>query len=130
MNDSALVRSPLKTLGSSPIALASLAQGTGCRLAGRFGLPSSGPPGRPPGGPPSPSLPDPRGPPPGDPPPPWNGFYSGGGGPSSSALLNALSKLMVSLVSVSELVWVIVAGGLYLRVKHVFQAELGAGRGV
>src|SRR5258708_37783621 len=119
MNDSALVRSPLKTSGSSPIALASLAQGTGCRLAGRFGLPSSGPPGRPPGGPP-----------PGDPPPPWNGFYSGGGGPSSSALLNALSKLMASLVSVSELVWVIVAGGLYLRAKHVFQAELGAGRGV
>ena len=130
MNDLALVRSPLKTSGSSPIAFASLAQGTGHRLAGRFGLPPSGPPGGPPGGPPNPSLPDPGSPPPGGSPPPWNGFHSGGGDPPLSALLNALSKLIVSLVSVSEIVWVIVAGRSYLRVKRVFQVELGAGKGV
>src|SRR5258708_944939 len=128
MNDSALVRSLLKTSGSSPIAFVSLAWGTGCRLVGRFGFPPSGPPGGPPGGPLSPSPPGPKGFPPGG--PPWNGFHSGGGSPSSSALLNALSKLVVSLVSVSEIIWVIVAGGSYLRVKCVFQAELGAGRGV
>src|SRR5258708_26983220 len=126
MNDSALVRSPLKTSGSSPIAFASLARGTGCRLVGRFGLPPSGPPGRPPGGPPGPPPLDPGGPPP----PPWNGFHSGGGSSSLLALLNALSKLVASLVSVSELVWVIVAGGSYLRAKCVFQAELGASKGV
>src|SRR5258708_3778564 len=125
MNDSALVRSPLKTSGSSPITFASLAQGTGHRLVGRFGFPPSGPPGGPSGGPPDLPLPDPRGPS-----PPWNGFHSGGGDPPSSALLNALLKLMASLVSVSEIVWVIAAGGSYLRAKHVFQAELGAGKGV
>src|SRR5713226_3443246 len=118
MNDSALVRSPLKTSGSSPIAFASLAWGTGHRLVGRFGSPPPGSPGGPPGGPPDPPLPDPEGPPPGGPPPPWNGFHSGGGSSPSSALLNALSKLVVSLVSVSEIVWVIVASGLYLRAKR------------
>src|SRR5260370_5810522 len=96
MNDSGLVRAPLKTSGSSPIAFVSWAQGT------------------PPRGPPS----------------PWNGFDNGGSGSSSSILLNALLKLIASLVSVSELIWVTMVGGSYLRAKHVFQAELGVGKGV
>src|SRR5713226_4050052 len=124
MNGSALVQSPLKTSGSSPIAFASWAQGTGHRLAGRFGPAGTGsPPPGPPGGPPALS------PPPGGPPPPWNGLHTGGCGSSSLILLNALSKLAASLVSTSVLVWVTMAGGLYLRAKCAFQAELGVGKG-
>src|SRR5713226_3218648 len=101
----------------------------GCRLAGRFGLvgigstPCGGPPGGPCGGPPPPSPPlsppsspplsppsspplsPPSSPPPGGPPPPWNSFHSDGcGSPPSLAHLNALLKLIVSLVLTSELV--------------------------
>src|SRR5258708_9738264 len=134
MNDSALVRSPLKTSGSSPIAFASWAWGTGHRLAGRFGPAGAGsPPSGPPSGPPAPSPP-PGGPPalsppPGGPPPPRNGLHAGDCASSSLVLFNALSKLIVSLVSTSELVWVTIAGGLYARPKCAFQAELGSGRG-
>ncbi|SRR5258708_11620843 len=128
MNDSALVQSPLKTSGSSPIAFASWAWGTGRRLAGRFGpagtgSPPPGPPGGSPGGPPTLS------PPPGGPPPHWNGLHTGGCDSSSSVLLNALSKLVASLVSTSVLVWVTMVGGLYSRAKHAFQVELGVGKG-
>src|SRR5229473_3839977 len=135
MNDLALVQSPLKTLGSSPIAFISRAWGTGRRLAGRFGPvgTGSGPPGGPPGGPPTPSPPPggPPGPspPPGGPPPPWNGLHSGGCGSSPSVCLNTLLKLVASLVLTSELVWVTMVGGSYARAKCVFQAELGVGRG-
>src|SRR5258708_19733360 len=104
MNASVLVQSAVKIFGSSPIAFASWARGTGRKLGGRFGPagigspPSGGPPGGPCGGPPPPS------PPPGGPPPPWNGFHSDGwGSPPSSAHLNALSKLVASLASPSEL---------------------------
>ncbi len=41
-----------------------------------------------------------------------------------------MSKLSASFVSISVLVWVTMVGGSYLRAKHVFQAVLGAGRGV
>src|SRR5258708_34859673 len=106
MNASALVRSPLKTSGRSPIAFVLWAQGTGCRLAGRAGPAGIGsPPAGPPGGPPALS------PPPGGPPPPWNGLHVGGCGPSSSVLLNALSKLVASLALTSVLVWVTMVGG-------------------
>ena len=136
MNNLALVRSPLKMSGSSPMAFMSWAWGTGRRLAGRFGLAGtgSGPPGGPPGGPPAPSPPPggPPGlsPPPRGPPPPWNGLHSGGCGSSPSVHLNTLLKLVASLVLTSELVWVTMVGGSYSRVKHAFQVGLGAGKGV
>src|SRR5216684_5917813 len=113
MNDSALVQSPLKMSGSSPIAFASWAWGTGRKLVGRFGLagigspPSGRPPSGPCGGPPPPFPPPspPPSPPPGGPPPPWNSFHSHGWGPPSlSVHLNALSKLVASLASTSELI--------------------------
>src|SRR5258708_18103552 len=98
MNGLALVQSPLKTSGSSPIAFASWAQGTGHRLAGRFGLAGTGaPPPGPPGGPPAlsppPGGPPPEGPPPGGPPPPSNGLPTGCCGSSSSTLFYTLLKL-------------------------------------
>src|SRR5260370_8854615 len=75
MNASALVQSPLKTSGSSPIGFVSWVRGTGHRLRGRLGPagigspPRGGPPGGPgPGSPPPPPFLPP--PPPCPPPPP------------------------------------------------------------
>src|SRR5713226_1694269 len=99
MNASALVRSPLKTSGSSPIGLVSCARGTGRRFGGRLGPAGIGSPSL--GGPPGGSPP----PPPFLPPPPPHGLQSGGWGSSpSSTHLKALSKLEASLVSTSEVV--------------------------
>src|SRR5258707_9664635 len=116
MNASALVLSPLKTSGSSPIGLASWARGTGRRLRGRLGPAGSGSPpgGGPPGGgsppPPPPSPP----PPPGGSPPPSYGLHSGGWELSpSSVRLKALSKVIVSFSSTWVLVWVTIGGGSY-----------------
>src|SRR5713226_9654340 len=100
MNASALVLSPLKTSGSSPIGLASWARGTGRRLRGRLGPAGIGSPGGgsppPPPFPPPPSLP----PPPGGPPPPSYGLHSGGWEPSPSLVrLKALSKVVASFSS-------------------------------
>src|SRR5229473_1204451 len=100
MNASALVRSPLKTSGSSPIGLASCVRGTGRRFGGRSGPAGIGPPafGGPSGGSPPPPPPFPP-PSPGGPPPPPRGLQSGGWGSSpSSTRLKALSKLVASLV--------------------------------
>src|SRR5216684_4869425 len=98
MNASALVRSPLKTSGSSPIGFASWVRGTGHRLAGRLGPAGIGSPGGlGAGSPPPPSPPPPPGgpPPSGGPPPPPCGFHSGGWLPSpSSVRLKALSKVV------------------------------------
>src|SRR5258707_11491128 len=114
MNASALVRSPLKTSGSSPIGFASWAWGTGHKLGGRFGPVGIGSPpsGGTPDGPfPPPSLP----PPSGGPLPPPCGLHSGGGASSpSSVRRKALLKLVASLVSTSEVVWVTMVGGSYL----------------
>src|SRR5258708_8790185 len=109
MNGLALVQSLLKMSGSSPIAFASWVRGTGHKLAGRFGPAGIGSPpsGRPPGGPRGgpPPLSPPLSPPPADPPPLWGGFHSDGwGSPPSSVHLNALSKLIASLASTSEVV--------------------------
>src|SRR5713226_4932297 len=118
MNASALVRSPLKTSGRSPIGLVSWARGTGRRLGGKFGPagigspPSGGPPGGPGAGlpPPPPSPP----PPPGGPPPPSYGLHSGGWLPSPSlVLLKALSKVVASFSCISVVVWVTMVGGWY-----------------
>src|SRR5258708_6641751 len=133
MKASALVRSPLKTSGSSPIGFASWARGTGHKFGGRLGPAGSGssPPGGPPGGPapPPPSPPPPPSLPPGGPPPPPYGFHWGGWASSSSSVrLKALSKLVASLVSTSELVWVTIVGGSYLREYRATQVEVG-GRG-
>src|SRR5260221_13523785 len=123
MNASALVRSPLKTSGSSPIGFALWARGTGRRLGGRLGPagigspPAGGPPGGPgAGSPPPPPFPPPPpgGPPPGGPPPPPYGLHSDGWVPSpSSVRLKALSKLVASFSSTSVLVWVTMVGGWY-----------------
>src|SRR5258708_17850656 len=130
MNASALVRSPLKTSGSSPIGLASCARGTGRRFGGRLGPAGTGSPllGGPPGGspPPPPSPPPPRG----GPPPPLRGLQSDGWGSSpSSTRLKALSKLEASLVSTSEVVWVTITGGSYLAEYCAIQAEVGGRMG-
>src|SRR5229473_2800184 len=107
MNASALVRSPLKTSGSSPIGFASWAWGTGHKLGGRLGPVGTGSPslGGPPGGsPPPPPFPPP---PPGGPPPPPYGLHSSGWVSSpSSVRLKALSKLVASFPSILVLVWV------------------------
>src|SRR5258708_1308329 len=118
MKASALVRSPLKTSGRSPIGLASWARGTGRRLGGRLGPAGIGSPpaGGPPGGPGPGSPPPPPSPPPplGGPPPPSYGLHSGGWLPSpSSVLLKALSKVMASFSCISVLVWVTIVGGWY-----------------
>src|SRR5258708_12427471 len=114
MNASALVQSPLKTSGSSPIGLASCARGTGRRFGGRLGPagigspPSGGPLG---GSPPPPPFPPP---PPGGPPPPLRGLQSVGWGSSpSSTRLKALSNLEASLVSPSQVVLLTMAGCSY-----------------
>src|SRR5216684_4988353 len=99
MNASALVRSPLKTSGSSPIGFASWARGTGRRLGGRLGLAGIGSPpgGGPPGGPGAGSPPPPPPPPSGGPPPPSYGLHSDGWGSSpSSVRLKALSNVVAS----------------------------------
>src|SRR5258707_10137342 len=123
MNASALVQSPLKTSGRSPIGLVSWARGTGRRLGGRLGPAGIGPPppGGPPGGPGAGSPPPP--PPPGGPPPPSYGFHSGGWLPSpSSVRLKALSKAVASFSSTSVLVWVTIVGGEYFWVNRLVQA--------
>src|SRR5258707_1173777 len=115
MNASALVRFPLKTSGRSPIGLASCARGTGHKFGGRSGPVGIGPPafGGPPGGSPPPPFPSPS---PGGPPPPPRGLQLGGWGSSPSSIrLKALSKLVASLVSTSEVVWVTMVGGSYLE---------------
>src|SRR5216684_754776 len=113
MNASALVRSPLKTLGSSPIGFASWARGMGWRLGGRLGPAGIGSP--PPGGGPGAGLPPPPPPPPpppGGPPPPSYGLHLGGWLLSpSSVRLKALSKVVVSFSSTSVLVCVTMVGG-------------------
>src|SRR5713226_4601161 len=116
MNASALVRSPLKTLGSSPIGFASWARGTGRKFGGRLGPVGirSPPPGGPPGGPGAGSPPPPPfpPPPPGGPPPPPYGLHSDGWVPSPSSVhLKALSKLVASFSSTLVLVWVTMVGG-------------------
>src|SRR5258708_8796994 len=105
MNASALVLSPLKTSGSSPIGRASWARGTGRRLGGRLALagigspPGGGPPGS--GSPPPPPFP----PPPSPPPPPSYGLHSRVWLPSPSLVrLKALSKVVASFSST----WVLV----------------------
>src|SRR5258707_10091858 len=108
MNASALVRSPLKTSGRSPIGLVSWARGTGHRLAGRLGPAGIGSPpaGGPPGGPGAGSPPPPPSPPPplGGPPPPSYGLHSAGRLPSPlSVRLKALSKVVASFSSISVL---------------------------
>ncbi|SRR5258707_13801632 len=106
MNASALVQSPLKTSGRSPIGLASWARGTGHKLGGRFGPAGAGSP--PAGGPRPPSPP----PPPGGPPPLSYGLHSGGWLLSLlSVRLNTLSKVVASFSSIPVLVWVTMAGG-------------------
>src|SRR5258707_6257422 len=127
MNTSALVRSPLKTSGSSPIGFMSGVRGMGRRLAGKFGPAGIGSPpaGGPPGGPPPPHLLPPSPPPGGPPPLPW-GFHSIDWELSPSSVhLNALSKLIASLVSTSKLVWVTMVGGSYLWEYRAIQAGVG-----
>src|SRR5229473_8074130 len=124
MNASALVQSPLKTSGSSPIGFASWAWGTGRKLGGKLGLAGIGSPGGPGGGPPPP----PPSPPPSSrgPPPPPCGLHSGVWGFSPSSVhLKALLKLVASFVSTSELVWVTMVGGSYLWEYHAIQAGVG-----
>src|SRR5260221_12668057 len=118
MNASALVRSPLKTSGSSPIGFVSWVRGTGRRLGGRLGPAGIGspPPGGPPGGPGagSPPPPPPPPPPPGGPPPPSYSLHSGAWLLSPSSVhLKALSKVVASFSSTSVLVWVTMVGGWY-----------------
>src|SRR5258708_21025464 len=136
MNASALVRSPLKTSGSSTIGLALLARGWGRRLAGRLGPAGGGSPpgGRPPGGPGAGSPPPPPPPPPppsparGGPLPSPNGLHSAGWLLSpSSVRLSALSKLVVSFSCILVLVWVTIAGGLYCSEYCLVQAAVGGG---
>src|SRR5216684_8974229 len=130
MNASALVRSPLKTSGSSPIGFASWARGTGRRLAGRLGPVGTGSPpgGGLPGGPGSPPPPPPPPPAPGGPPPPLYGFHSGGWLPSpSSVRLKALSKVVASFSCISVLVWVTMVGGVYFFEYFLVQASVGGG---
>src|SRR5258707_2918977 len=132
MNASALVRSPSKTSGSSPLGFASWARGTGHRLAGRLGPAGIGSPsgGGPPGGhgagsPPPPPPP----PPPGGPPPPPCGFHSAGWLLSpSSVRLKALSKVVASFSCMSVLVWVTMVGGLYFSEYRLVHASVGGGR--
>src|SRR5258708_5905336 len=120
MNASALVRSPLKTSGSSPIGRASWARGTGRRLAGRLGpvgigsSPGGGPPGGPGAGSPPPPFPPPSPPPPGGSPPPSYGLHWAGWLLSPSSVhLKALSKVVASFSCTSVVVWVTIAGGVY-----------------
>src|SRR5216684_2651795 len=103
----------------------------GHKLAGKLGPVGAGPP--PSGGPPdgSPPPPPPPPPPPGGPPPPPCSFHSTGWEPSpSSVRLNALSKLVASLASTSEVVWVTMVGGSYLREYRAVQAGIGDIRGL
>src|SRR5216684_3413031 len=132
MNASALVRSPVKTSGSSPIGFASWARGTGRRLAGRLGPAGTGSPpgGGPPGGPGSPPPPSPPPPPPGGPPSPLNGLHSGVWLLSpSSVRLKALSKLVASFSSICVVVWVtMVGGGWYFSAYRSVHEGVGGGR--
>src|SRR5260221_7142258 len=129
MNASALVRSPLKTSGSSPIGRASWARGTGRRLAGRLGPagigspPGGGPPGGPGGGSPPPPPPSPS-----PPPPPSYGLHWAGWLLSpSSVRLKALSKVVASFSCTSVLVWVTMVGGVYLTECRSVRAWVGGG---
>src|SRR5229473_8678157 len=132
MNASALVRSPLKTSGRSPIGFASWARGTGRRLRGKLGPAGTGspPPGGPcggpgPGSPPPPSPP----PPPGGPPPPSYGLHSAGRSLSPSSVhLKALSKVVASFSCTSVLVWVTIVGGVYVSEYFLVHASVGGGR--
>src|SRR5258708_29402762 len=105
MKASALVRSPLKTSGRSPIGLASWARGTGRRLGGRLGPAGIGAP--PPGGSPGSGGAPPPPPPPGGFSPPLYGLHSGGWvGPASSVRLKSLSKALDRFFSVFVVLWV------------------------
>src|SRR5258707_15892824 len=135
MNASALVRSPLKTSGSSPIGRASWARGTVRMLAGSLGPgrlgspPGGGPPGGPGAGSPPPPPPSPSPPPPGGPPLPSYGLHWVGWLLSpSSVRLKALSKVVASFSCTSVLVWVTMVGGVYFFENRSVHAWFGGGR--